>query len=162
MRWDLTRSGEISLDLDEISLDLLDKLPKYENLLPESENLKSESGKSRRNLENRIEFWKILPDSGIFLLEILSTSVGSGFFRFWEENRDRPAGVGFWNKWPVADRWLDRVGRFRVRSGRNLRVGRFVGLDGQPYWERLESLYEDPPSMTFYKVVEDGFESLYL
>ena len=45
----------MSLDLDEISLDLLDKSPKYENL-------KSESGK--------------------FLLEILSTSVGSGFFGF--------------------------------------------------------------------------------
>ena len=48
---DLTRSGEISLDL-------LDKSPKYENLLPkfenlklESENLRPESGKSRRILE---------------------------------------------------------------------------------------------------------------
>ena len=56
--WDLARSGEISLDLDEISLDLLDKSPKYENLLPESENLKLESenlrpefGKSRQILE---------------------------------------------------------------------------------------------------------------
>ena len=83
--WDLARSCEISLDLDEISLDLLDKSPKYENLLLESENLKLESGnlrpeygKSRRILEISTRFWK-------FLLEILSTSVGSGFFRFWGE-----------------------------------------------------------------------------
>ena len=81
--WDLARSGEISLDLDKISLDLLNKSPKYENLLLESENLKSESGnlrpesgKSRRILEISARFWK-------FLLEILSTSVGSVFFRFW-------------------------------------------------------------------------------
>ena len=63
MRWDLARFGEISLDLDEISLDLLDKSPKYENLLLESGNLKSESGKSRRNLENLAgsgNFYRIL------------------------------------------------------------------------------------------------------
>ena len=85
----LARSGEISLDLDEISLDLLDKSPKYENLLLESGNLKSESGnlrpesgKYRQNLENLAGFWK-------FLLEILSTSVGSGFFGFWR-GKPRP------------------------------------------------------------------------
>ena len=81
--------------MDEISLDLLEKSPEYENLLLESENLKLESGnlrlesrKSCRILEISAGFWK-------FLLEILSTLVGSGFG---EENRDRPAEVGFWNK----------------------------------------------------------------
>ena len=55
---DLIRSGEISLDLDEISLDLLDKSSKYEILLLASENLKLESrnlrpefGNFYRNLE---------------------------------------------------------------------------------------------------------------
>ena len=87
--WDLARSGEISLNLGEISLDPFDKSPKYENLLLESENLKSESGnlrpesgKSCRNLEISARFWK-------FLLEILSTSVGSGFFGFWR-GKPRP------------------------------------------------------------------------
>ena len=81
--------------MDEISLDLLDKSPKYENLLLESENLKlesgnlrPESGKSRRNLEISAGFWK-------FLLEILSTSVGSGFFRILERKTeiDSPESV---------------------------------------------------------------------
>ena len=58
MRWDLARSGEISLDLDEISLDLLDKSPKYENLKSESRNLGLESGKSRQNLEISTGIWK--------------------------------------------------------------------------------------------------------
>ena len=75
--WDLARSGEISLDLDEISLDLLDKSLKYENLLPESENLKLEFGnlrpkseKSHRNLENLARIWKFPLEFGNFLLEI--------------------------------------------------------------------------------------------
>ena len=87
--WDLARSGEISLDLDEISLDLLDKSSKYENLLLESENLKSEagnlrpeSGKSRRNLEISRRILEISAGFWKFLLKILSTSVGSGFFGF--------------------------------------------------------------------------------
>ena len=136
MRWDLARSSEISLDLDEISLDLLDKSPKYENLLLESGNLKSESGnlrpesgKYRRNLENLAGFWKFLPDSGNFCWIFLAHRSDRVFSDFGEENRDRSAGVGFWNKWPAADRWLNRIGRFsgRFRSessgGSDLRIG---------------------------------------
>ena len=121
MRWDLARSSEISLDLDEISLDQLDKSPKYENLLLESENLKSEagnlgpeSGKSRRNLEIFAGFWK-------FLLEILSTLVGSRFYGFWR-GKSRPTRRSqfleqmthcrpmTWSGRPVF--WSDPVGTF--------------------------------------------------
>ena len=119
--WDLARSGEISLDLDEISLDLLDKSSKYENLLLESENLKSksgnlrsESGKSRRILEISAGFWK-------FLLEILSTSIGLGFFGFWR-GKSRPTRRSrflelmtrrqpvTWSGWPIFR--SDPVGTF--------------------------------------------------
>ena len=129
MRWDLARSSEISLDLDEISLDLLDKLPKYENLLPESGNLKSESGnlrpkseKSHRNLENLVGFWKILPDSRnfyrileFFCLKFLvhrSNRVFSGFGRKIEI--DPPESVFGTNDPPPTGDLIKSAG-FRVR-----------------------------------------------
>ena len=69
-----------------------DKTPKYENLSPESEYLKSEFGNLR-------------PDSGnfcwnmeIFCWKFLVHQSDRVFSSFEEENRDRLAGVDFWNK----------------------------------------------------------------
>ena len=40
-----------------------------------------------------------------------------------EGTRNRPAGVGFWNSGPVADRWSSRIGWTPVGYGRVGRVG---------------------------------------
>ena len=69
-----------------------------------------------RNLESFC--WKFLVHR--------SDQVFSGFRK---ENRDQLAGVGFWNKWPTADRWLDRVGRFlgQIRLELSGGSGRRIG-----------------------------------
>ena len=126
--------------MDEISLDLLDKSPKYENLLLESENLKSESENLKsesRNLrpESRKSRWILEISAGFwkFLLEILSTSVGSSFFRVLERKTETdPLKSVFGMNDPPPTSDLIELAGFRVESGRNLRVGRIFGLDGQP------------------------------
>ena len=72
-------------------------------------------------MENLARFWKFLPDSGNFLLEILSTSVKT----------DSLESVFRTNDLSLTG---DLIGSadFRVGSGQNLRVGWVIKLDGQP------------------------------
>ena len=68
------------------------------------------------------------------MLEILSTSVGSGFFRILERKTETdPSESVFGTNDPSPTADLIGSAGFRVGSGRNLRVGRIFGLDGQPY-----------------------------
>ena len=82
-----------------------------------------------RNLENLTGFWKFFRILEIFCWKFLVHRLDRVFSGFGEENQDQPAGVGFWNKWLAADRWLDRVGQFlgQIRlepsSGSGLRIG---------------------------------------
>ena len=72
-------------------------------------------------MENLARFWKFLPDSGNFLLEIPSTSVKT----------DSLESVFRTNDLSLTGDLIGSVG-FRVGSGQNLRVGRVIRLDGQP------------------------------
>ena len=72
-------------------------------------------------MENLARFWKFLPDSRNFLLEILSTSVKT----------DSLESVFRTNDLSLTGDLIGSAG-FRVESGQNLRVGRVIRLDGQP------------------------------
>ena len=49
-----------------------------------------------------------------------------------EGTRNRPAGVGFWNSGPAADRWSSWIGWTPVGYGWVGRIGRVIGWVGQP------------------------------